>query len=966
MKKKVPSVLATIRQQLVKAKNLLDNLPEDAEEYREVLDDIIAGLDKADQKEQRTKKILMAISRVMQTIVMEDTPGRLIDKLCSGLIQTGGYSAAWIILFDGPFLHERLVACSYDDKQSAELSTMISAGRYPDCMERALRVDAPIIVLNPNEQCPACPFSRSPGYDGTASLTRRLHHAGKTYGVINVSLERDYANDKELLQLFDDVVRDIAFALYKIELGDELWQRRQDWEHVQILAKVGAWRFDLKTSQVFAPEQTRRIYGLAPEGDLTIQQVQTIPLPGYRKMLDDKFRALILNSAPYNVEFLIRRPADGAIRAIHSVARYDEQRHMVIGSIQDITERKATEEKIRNKKKRLQILIEGSRLGTWEWNIKTGETTFNEIWAEQLGYAIEELAPYDITTWERLVHPEDRDRVCAALNDYLEGKTADYDCEHRLQHKNGSWLWILDRGRIVSYDKDGRPLLMFGTHTDVTRLKSAEQQANSSAIQLREAVRAANVGLWDWDLSTNSVFYSTEWKQQIGYREDEIGDSFEEWEKRVHPDDLEPTIGNVQAAIESANSNYKVEFRFRHKDGSYRWILAQSSILLDANGAPARAVGSHIDITDRKQAEEELRLHDKLQRTILQTTADSYWLVDHNGRIADVNTAACRLTGYARDELLGMAISKIEAFETTEETADRMERIIQNDSEIFETWHRRKDGAIIPVEISVTRIDTEQHHFVCFCRDLTERRQSEEQLRAAHARLEALWSVSSLAEADIKTISDHVLESITKMTMSPYGFYGFLKDDESAMTIHSWSGLAMQHCSTVNRPGHYPIDEAGIWAEAVRQRGSLIVNDYQAAHPAKQGVPDGHVTLSRLLAVPFIVQGAIKSLVVVANRVTPYTEDDVAQLHSFMNSIQAIIDSKKAEQDLRRHQELFSNLARLVPGTIYQYRLYPDGTSEFPYASPGIRARSMNWLPRKCGVTLLWFPVASILRIVSG
>jgi PAS domain S-box-containing protein len=477
---------------------------------------------------------------------------------------------------------------------------------------------------------------------------------------------------------------------------------------------------------------------------------------------------------------------------------------------------------------------------------------------------------------------------------------------------------------------------MFGTHADITRLKLAEQQANTSEIQLHEAVRAGNVGLWDWELATNKVFYSREWKQQIGYREDEIGDSFEEWEKRVHPDDLEPTIRYVQAAIKSANSKYKVEFRFRHKDGSYRWILAQSSILLDANNVPVRAVGSHIDITDRKQAEEELRLRDELQRTILQTTADGYWLVDHEGRLTDVNEAGCRLTGYTRNELLGMAISDIDAVETPAETAARMERIIKNGSEIFETWHRRKDGTIIPVEISVTRIDTGQHHLVCFCRDLTERKQSEEQLRAAHARLEALWSISSLAEADIKTISDHILESITKMTTSPYGFYGFLNDDESAMTIHSWSGLAMQHCATVDKPTYYPIDEAGIWAEAVRQRGPLIVNDYQAAHSAKRGLPEGHVHLSRLLVVPFIAQGRIKSLATVANRITPYTEEDFSQIQSFLGSIQAIIDSKQAEQELRRHQELLTNLARLVPGTIYQYRLYPNGLSKFPYASPGI------------------------------
>ncbi len=918
------------------AKSMFKNVSEteNTAEGHEILHDIIDRLEKTAKKEQHTKKILMALRAVTQAIVVEDNPARLIDRICSGLTQSNGYPDAWIALFGGPYLRNRLVSCSYKDRRFTELSKMISAGRYPDCIKRSVSTDELIAVLTPHDECPACALSGE--YRDNASVTRRLHHADKTYGIISVSLARDYAADEELLQLFDEVARDIAFALSKIEVADELRQKRQDWEHAQILAEVGAYRFDLKTGQVLASEQARRIYGLASDKALTIQQFQAIALPRYQEMLDDKFRKLILHGAPYNVEFLIRRPADGAIRAIHAVARYDEERHMIIGSIQDITTRKTLEETIRNKRKRLEILIEGSRVGTWEWNIKTGETTFNAIWAEQLGYTLEELTPYNITTWERLVHPDDRVRVANALRSYIEGTSPDYDCEHRLHHKNGSWIWILDRGRIVSHDTDGRPFLMFGTHTDITRLKSAEEQANISATQLHEAVRAATIGLWDWDLRTNKVFYSREWKQQIGYREDEIVNSYEEWEKRVHPDDLEPTIRAVRAAIERKYRNYKVEFRFRHKDGSYRWILAQSSIILATDGVPVRAVGSHIDITDRKQAEEELRLRDELQRTILQTTADGYWLVDHEGRLTDVNEAGCRLLGYSRDELLGMAIGDIDAVETTADTAARIERIIKTGSEIFETWHRRQDGTLVPVEISVTRIDTGRHHLVCFCRDLTERKRAEEELRAAHARLEALWSVSSLAEADIKTISDHILESITKMTNSPYGFYGFLNDDESAMTIHSWSGLAMQHCATVDKPTYYPIDEAGIWAEAVRQKGPFIVNDYQTAHPAKRGVPEGHVRLTRLLVVPFISQGRIKSLATVANRITPYTEEDIAQIQSFLGSIQAIIDSKQAEQELRRHQELLTNLARLVPGTIYQYRLFPDGRSKFPYASPGI------------------------------
>jgi PAS domain S-box-containing protein len=121
------------------------------------------------------------------------------------------------------------------------------------------------------------------------------------------------------------------------------------------------------------------------------------------------------------------------------------------------------------------------------------------------------------------------------------------------------------------------------------------------------AVVGGGVGLWDWNLETNEVYYSTEWKKQIGYEDHEIGNSFEEWEKRVHPDDLEPTIRKIQSLVNGTATRYQVEFRFRHKDGSWRWILAQATILRDGEGRPLRTLGSHVDITERKRVEEALR-----------------------------------------------------------------------------------------------------------------------------------------------------------------------------------------------------------------------------------------------------------------------------------------------------------------------------------------------------------------------
>ncbi len=140
----------------------------------------------------------------------------------------------------------------------------------------------------------------------------------------------------------------------------------------------------------------------------------------------------------------------------------------------DISEKKRAESELLSEREQLDATIQGTRAGTWFWNVQTGETRFNERWAEIVGYTLEELAPISIQTWLDLAHPDDLVRSGQALEAHFAGEQAYYDVESRMRHKDGRWVWVQDRGRVAQWTEDGKPLLMFGTHLDITARKNAE------------------------------------------------------------------------------------------------------------------------------------------------------------------------------------------------------------------------------------------------------------------------------------------------------------------------------------------------------------------------------------------------------------------------------------------------------------------------------------------------------------
>lgn len=151
-------------------------------------------------------------------------------------------------------------------------------------------------------------------------------------------------------------------------------------------------------------------------------------------------------------------------------------RRYQVGVFRDIRDRKRNQRALHEERQRLQSLLDAVQAGTWEWNVQTGELRVNGRWGEIIGYRLDELMPVTIATWDRLVHPEDYLVSARLLSDHFAGQLERYECELRMLHKNGDWVWIRDLGRVISWDAGGKPVWMAGIHLDITAQKTHQQQ----------------------------------------------------------------------------------------------------------------------------------------------------------------------------------------------------------------------------------------------------------------------------------------------------------------------------------------------------------------------------------------------------------------------------------------------------------------------------------------------------------
>jgi PAS domain S-box-containing protein len=295
------------------------------------------------------------------------------------------------------------------------------------------------------------------------------------------------------------------------------------------------------------------------------------------------------------------------------------------------------EETLREERRRLSDIIEADDAGTWEWNVQTGEAIFNRRWAEIVGYTLEELSPTSIETWKMLAHPDDLATSNSMLAKHFGGELDYYDVEARMRHKDGSWVWVRDRGKVITWTSEGLPQWMRGTHHDITERRAMVEDIRqwNAELERKVAVRTAELADANRQITqAMSQVAQSEAKYRAVFEQSMLGKALAEspsgrlievnerlleitgcsrevltsdgWNRITHPDDLAAELVQVKRLDAGEITDFRMEKRFLRPDGTVVWCHLTIEKLSLGTGAGHLYMIVVEDISARKRAEQAL------------------------------------------------------------------------------------------------------------------------------------------------------------------------------------------------------------------------------------------------------------------------------------------------------------------------------------------------------------------------
>lgn len=344
-----------------------------------------------------------------------------------------------------------------------------------------------------------------------------------------------------------------------------------------------------------------------------------------------------------------------------------------------------------------------------------------------IGYTREEWIA-DPELWVKTLHPDDRERVLAEAA--RTRKTSNpFKMEYRLVTRSGQVVWVRDEAAVPG-EAGEHPQTWHGVILDITERKRYEEELQRSEERHRLVARATGEAIWDNDLLTGKQEWAGATEALFGYPPHE-GIEGAWWEERIHPADRPRVLSGLKTVLNGGEEVWLEEYRFRRADSSYATVVDRGYVARNpAAGEPMRMVGSMADVTERRRTEEALKESEKRFRTTFEAAAVGMAHVALDSRWLRINDVLCEISGYEREELLGMTFLDLTPQEDLEASLDRVRRMLEGNlgSYSIEKRYIRKDGSRVWVDLSVSlasKSSGEPDYFVCVAADITPRKIAE-------------------------------------------------------------------------------------------------------------------------------------------------------------------------------------------------------------------------------------------------
>ncbi|ESW63852.1 diguanylate cyclase [Mesorhizobium sp. LSJC277A00] len=450
----------------------------------------------------------------------------------------------------------------------------------------------------------------------------------------------------------------------------------------------------------------------------------------------------------------------------------------------------------------------------------------NPAFAAMLGYSKQEI---EALTFFQITHPDDVQIGRETMDGMRAGTVNAFHFEKRYLRKDGTPVWAHLAGSVIRDEKSGSPLYLVSQIEDIDARKQSEARIAEAETRWNFALASAGQGVWDLDMRKGGTTYSATWVKMLGYADGELDGDPDRWLAMIHPDDRENVAEADRAHLEGRTPFFEAEFRMRHKDGHWVWILDRGKTLeRDKDGRLVRAIGSLTDITQRKQTEESLivsaaMLADEKERlrVTLQSIGDAVICTDAANRITFMNPVAEKLTGVVGAEALGKTLGHV-YWAVDEETGQRigMTRPALGSASPVDQNSRavliRRDDTRCSIRQVVSPIMNDRQEFcglVIVFQDFTDARALQRQLAyaAAHDALTGLANRSSF----IRTMEELVDRSRKAGTARPAGEHHFMFID-------------LDHFKLVNDTGGHAAGDALLKRVAEAIRGALGPEDIVA------------------------------------------------------------------------------------------------------------------------------------------